>query len=78
MIFGQFLHPTEHQRAKVVQDVRQQDELLRIKQRCVYIVEELGALNGDSHAGDFVLLLPELGHLLVETLELLREILGGD
>jgi len=78
MLLSQLLHASEHKRAEIIQDICEQDEFLRVEQRSVDIVEELGALDGDTHACNLVFLLPELFHLLVEALKLLSEILGTD
>lgn len=74
----QLFHSVQNQHSKVIQDIRQQNEFLRIKDRTCNIVEQLGTLNCNSDAGNFVFLVPKLVHLLVETLKLVGEFLGRD
>lgn len=68
VLFSKLLHPAKDQRSEVVENVSQKDELLRIEQRCIYIIEELGALNGNTHASHLVFFVPELLHLFVKAL----------
>jgi hypothetical protein len=77
VLLCQFLHATEHKTTEVIKDVGQENELLRVEERRLNIVEKLGALDGNTHAGDFVFLFPELFHFLVKALELLGEVLSG-
>ena len=78
MDFGQTAHSALDKLLEVIQDVGQQDELLWIEKRRGRVIEQLCALNGDTNARDLVLLVPELGHLLVQAFELLREFFGTD
>ena len=51
---------------------------MRVEEWRSRVVEQFGALDGNPNAGDLVLTVPKLRHLFVKSLELLRELLGGD
>lgn len=78
MLLGKFLHATEHKGAEMIQDIGQQNELLRIEERGIHIIEKLSALNCNSHASNLVFFIPELGHLLVKSFQLLSEVFSAD
>ena len=76
MLHSKLAHTSTHQLREVIKDIRQQDELLRIEKRRSRVIQQLGTLDGNPDAADLVIAIPELGHLLVETFELLGELLG--
>ena len=51
---------------------------MRVEEWRSRVVKQFGALDSDPNAGDLVLTIPKLRHLLVKSLELLCELLRGD
>ena len=76
VLLGQLLHATIYQLSKLIEDICEQDELLRVEEWCGHIVQQLGAHDSDSDTADLVLLIPELREFLVDALELLGDLLG--
>jgi hypothetical protein len=75
---GQLLHPANHKISEGIQDICEQNELLRVENRRSDIIEELGALDCNSNASNFVVLVPELIQLFIQSLQLVRELLRRD
>lgn len=59
------LHAAVHETTVLVENVGEQDELLRVEDGSGDVVQKLGALNGNAHAADLVFLGPELLQLFL-------------
>lgn len=60
-----------------IQNVSQQNELLRVEHWSRNVVKQFCALNSNPNRCDFVLLLPEPNELIVDPLKLLCELFGA-
>ena len=68
-------HAATDKQRKVVENVRQQDELLGVEERRSRVIKQLGALDRDTDALHLVLTVPVLGHFFVQAFKLLSELL---
>jgi hypothetical protein len=70
MLFSKFAHSTTDHFTKIVENIGQEDEFLGVEKGRGDVVEEFGALDSDSNAGNFVVTRPKFGHFLIKPLQL--------